>query len=72
MYKGGGGGFPLPRMDTCQKELAIRKRLSKIFKRKRSDFDTEEEYNDYLEVFEDVVYNLSEGKKEDTGWKPIP
>ncbi|GJQ15765.1 hypothetical protein GpartN1_g7556.t1 [Galdieria partita] len=60
-------------MDTSQvsKELAIRKRLGKIFKKKRDDFDTEEEYNDYLEVFEDVVYNLSEGINSDEAQKSM-
>eukprot|EP00871_Galdieria_phlegrea_P002695 jgi/Galph1/3426/GphlegSOOS_G2119.1 len=50
-------------MDSSQieKELAIRKRLDKIFKKKREDFATEEAYNEYLELFEDLVYNLSEG-----------
>jgi len=44
------------------RELAIRKRLGKVFKKKREDFATEEEYNNYLEAFEDAVYCLSEGK----------
>ncbi|EME26743.1 outer membrane protein [Galdieria sulphuraria] len=48
-----------------ERELAIRKRLGKIFKRKREDFNTEEEFNDYLEAFEDVVYQLSEGTNSD-------
>jgi hypothetical protein len=47
------------------RELAIRKRLGKVFKKKREDFATEEEYNNYLEAFEDAVYSLSEGTNTD-------
>jgi len=41
------------------KEVEIRRRILKDFNRQREDFDTLREYNDYLEMIEDIIFNLS-------------
>ncbi|XP_066603101.1 CDK-activating kinase assembly factor MAT1 [Prorops nasuta] len=42
-----------------EKEVDIRKRILRDFNKKEEDFETLEEYNDYLEEIETIVYNLS-------------
>ena len=41
------------------KEVDIRRRILRDFNKKEEDFDTLGEYNDYLEMVEDVIFNLS-------------
>lgn len=43
---------------TVEKEVDIRKRILKDYNKKEDDFDTLEEYNDYLEEVETIIYNL--------------
>ncbi|KAM0747156.1 CDK-activating kinase assembly factor [Meredithblackwellia eburnea MCA 4105] len=43
---------------AVQKEVAIRKRTSKIFNKREEDFVDSKAYNDYLEEFEDLTFNL--------------
>lgn len=45
--------------ESIEKDLEIRRRLLKDLNLKEHDFDTLEEYNDYLEKFETFVYNLA-------------
>lgn len=42
-----------------EKEVDIRKRILKDYNKKEEDFATLDEYNDYLEEIETVIYNLS-------------
>ncbi|GMR34303.1 hypothetical protein PMAYCL1PPCAC_04498 [Pristionchus mayeri] len=42
-----------------EKENNVRKRLKKIFNLKEDDFPTLQDYNDYLEQFENYVFNLT-------------
>lgn len=44
---------------AVEKEVDIRKRILKDFNKKEDDFDSLEEYNDYLEEVETIIYNLS-------------
>mmetsp|Transcript_14096 Transcript_14096/g.23329 ORF Transcript_14096/g.23329 Transcript_14096/m.23329 type:complete len:331 (-) Transcript_14096:30-1022(-) len=46
---------------TQSSETTIRKRILKEFNRTRGDFPTLDEYNDYLEMVEDIIYNLANG-----------
>ena len=39
----------------------IRSRIMKIYNKQRDDFDTEDEFNLYLEEVEDIIFNLVEG-----------
>ncbi|XP_014673755.1 PREDICTED: CDK-activating kinase assembly factor MAT1-like [Priapulus caudatus] len=41
-----------------EKEVDIRKRILRDYNKKESDFDTLNEYNDYLEEIETIVFNL--------------
>ena len=43
-----------------EKEVDIRKRVLKDFNKKEEDFDSLEEYNDYLEQIETIIFNLVE------------
>jgi len=42
-------------------ELSFRETYASTFNLKREDFDTVEEYNDYLEMVQDVMYDLVHG-----------
>lgn len=44
---------------AVEKEIDIRKKVLKDFNRRETDFSTLKEYNDYLEMVETIVYNLS-------------
>uniref|UniRef100_A0A182QSS7 CDK-activating kinase assembly factor MAT1 n=1 Tax=Anopheles farauti TaxID=69004 RepID=A0A182QSS7_9DIPT len=43
---------------NVDKEVQIRKRLLKDFNKKEDDFASLDEYNDYLEMIEELVFNL--------------
>ncbi|ETN62227.1 CDK-activating kinase assembly factor MAT1 [Anopheles darlingi] len=43
---------------NVDKEVQIRKRILKDFNKKEDDFATVDEYNDYLEMIEEIVFNL--------------
>lgn len=38
----------------CEKDTSWRRRVTKVFNKVESDFDTLEEYNNYLEQVEDI------------------
>ncbi|XP_058445640.1 CDK-activating kinase assembly factor MAT1 [Malaya genurostris] len=40
------------------KEIQIRKRIMRDFNKKEDDFSSLDEYNDYLEMIEEIVFNL--------------
>ncbi|GAB0093213.1 CDK-activating kinase assembly factor MAT1 [Sergentomyia squamirostris] len=42
-----------------EKEVNIRKRILRDYNKKEDDFDTLDDYNDYLEEIETIVFNLS-------------
>ena len=42
-----------------EKDVDIRKRILKDFNKKEEDFETLNEYNDYLEFVETIIYNLT-------------
>lgn len=42
-----------------EKDIDIRKKVLKDFNQKEEDFDSLRDYNDYLEMVETIVYNLS-------------
>lgn len=42
-----------------EKEVDIRKRILRDFNKKEEDFDTLDEFNDYLEFVETIIYNLT-------------
>ena len=46
------------------REVNIRRITSRHFTRKSTEFNSEEEYNDYLEAFENLVFELLEMKNE--------
>lgn len=41
-----------------EKEVAVRRRMAKEFNKRREDFDTLRDYNDYLQWVEDITFNL--------------
>ncbi|ODN97318.1 CDK-activating kinase assembly factor MAT1 [Cryptococcus wingfieldii CBS 7118] len=41
-----------------EKEVSVRRRMSDIFNKRRGDFDSDKEYDDYLEKVEDYTFNL--------------
>uniref|UniRef100_A0A060TDJ4 RNA polymerase II transcription factor B subunit 3 n=1 Tax=Blastobotrys adeninivorans TaxID=409370 RepID=A0A060TDJ4_BLAAD len=41
-----------------EREVNVRSRVAKVFNKREDDFDTLEEYNNYLEEVEDIVFNL--------------
>jgi CDK-activating kinase assembly factor MAT1 len=43
---------------AVEKEVDIRKRVLRDFNKKEDDFDTIDEYNNYLEEIEEIIYNL--------------
>ncbi|KAF8469165.1 CDK-activating kinase assembly factor MAT1-domain-containing protein [Kalaharituber pfeilii] len=44
-----------------EREVDIRRRVSKIFNKRHSDFDNLKQYNDYLEEVESLTFNLIHG-----------
>lgn len=44
-----------------EKEVDIRKKVLKDFNKKEDDFASLKEYNDYLEMVETIIYNLTNG-----------
>ncbi|KAK9502588.1 hypothetical protein O3M35_011334 [Rhynocoris fuscipes] len=46
---------------VIEKEVDIRKRILRDYNKKEEDFATLEEYNDYLEEVEEIVFNLTNG-----------
>lgn len=44
-----------------EKEVDVRRRVAKTFNKRQDDFDTLQDYNDYLEEVERIVFNLTEG-----------
>lgn len=42
-----------------EKETQIRKKILQTFNKKEDDFDTLREYNDYLEMVEEIIFNLA-------------
>ena len=43
---------------NVDKEVDIRRRILKDFNKLQEDFDSLREYNDYLEMVEDIIFNL--------------
>ncbi|KAF8524236.1 CDK-activating kinase assembly factor MAT1-domain-containing protein [Gautieria morchelliformis] len=43
---------------VVEKEVAVRRRISKEFNKRREDFVDLRSYNDYLEMVEDITFNL--------------
>ncbi|KAJ6382196.1 hypothetical protein OIU77_030782 [Salix suchowensis] len=43
------------------KEIVVRRRIASIFNKREDDFSSLEEYNDYLEEVEDMIFNLVAG-----------
>ena len=41
------------------KEVDIRRRILKDFNKQEEDFENLREYNDYLEMVEDIIFNLT-------------
>lgn len=48
-------------MEALMKSVRVRARVMAVFNKRRSDFETLAEHNDYLERAEDLIYNLTEG-----------
>lgn len=46
---------------TVEREVDVRKRVSKTFNKRRDDFPDLREYNDYLEEVEEMTFNLVNG-----------
>lgn len=46
---------------TVEREVDVRKRVAKTFNKRRDDFSSLREYNDYLEEVEDMTFNLVNG-----------
>ena len=44
---------------TIDKEVDIRRRILKDFNKQEEDFETLRDYNDYLEMVEDIIFNLT-------------
>lgn len=43
---------------TVEKEVGVRRRIAKEFNKRRQDFQDLRSYNDYLEMVEDITFNL--------------
>mmetsp|Transcript_2349 Transcript_2349/g.7029 ORF Transcript_2349/g.7029 Transcript_2349/m.7029 type:complete len:190 (-) Transcript_2349:1308-1877(-) len=43
-----------------ERELRIRRKVESVFNREEVDFASADEYNDYLEQKEDIIFNLTE------------
>lgn len=46
---------------TVEREVDVRKRIAKTFNKRRDDFDTLLDYNNYLEEVEEMTFNLVNG-----------
>lgn len=46
---------------AVEREVDVRKRVAKTFNRRQDDFDALEDYNNYLEEVEGIVFNLVNG-----------
>lgn len=44
-----------------EKEVDVRQRVCKVYNRREDDFDSEAEYNDYLEKIEDIIFAIVAG-----------
>merc|ERR1712029_123089 len=44
---------------NVDKEVDIRRRILKDFNKQEEDFETLRDYNDYLEMVEDIIFNLT-------------
>ncbi|CAG8709196.1 2106_t:CDS:2 [Acaulospora morrowiae] len=44
---------------SVEKEVRIRKKIAQQFNKRQEDFQSLQEYNDYLEMVEDIVWNLN-------------
>lgn len=55
------GNFRLQLFEDAQidKEVDIRRRILKDFNKQEDDFETLREFNDYLEMVEDIIFNLT-------------
>ncbi|ELQ74430.1 putative E3 ubiquitin ligase containing RING finger [Trachipleistophora hominis] len=47
-----------------ERECRIRKMLNRVFNKEEIDFDNEEEYDDYLEKYEDLILELMQLKND--------
>ena len=72
LFQGSGScpecGIPLRRANfrlqlfedaSVDKEVDIRRRILKDFNKQEEDFESLREYNDYLEMVEDIIFNLT-------------
>ncbi|KAI7840363.1 hypothetical protein COHA_005908 [Chlorella ohadii] len=50
-----------PATQALRKEMKIRARVEAIFNKHEDDFESKQEFDDYLEEREDIIFNLSEG-----------
>ncbi|OXG30672.1 CDK-activating kinase assembly factor MAT1 [Cryptococcus neoformans Bt15] len=41
-----------------EKEVSVRRRMADIFNKRRDDFESDRQYDDYLELVEDLTFNL--------------
>ncbi|XP_071834611.1 CDK-activating kinase assembly factor MAT1-like [Apostichopus japonicus] len=46
---------------TVEREVDIRRRIMKDFNKQEEDFETLDDFNDYLEMVESIIFNLSNG-----------
>lgn len=46
----------------CEKDTSWRRRISKVYNKAQSDFDSLVEYNNYLEQVEDLIYSIVNGE----------
>eukprot|EP00271_Cylindrocystis_brebissonii_P005220 TRINITY_DN17179_c0_g2_i1.p1 TRINITY_DN17179_c0_g2~~TRINITY_DN17179_c0_g2_i1.p1 ORF type:complete len:193 (+),score=43.57 TRINITY_DN17179_c0_g2_i1:353-931(+) len=46
----------------ASKELAVRRKILRIYNKQQQDFPSLRAYNDYLEEIEDIIFNLAEGQ----------
>ncbi|GLE00068.1 hypothetical protein PINS_up008795 [Pythium insidiosum] len=49
---------------NCAKEMSVRKKVCKDYNKTEDDFNTLDEYNDYLEMVEDLIFALVHGDEE--------
>ncbi|ELA46175.1 hypothetical protein VCUG_02344 [Vavraia culicis subsp. floridensis] len=47
-----------------ERECRIRKMLNRVFNKEETDFDSGDEYDDYLEMYEDVIQELMQLKND--------
>ena len=46
---------------NIDKEVDIRRKILRDFNKQEEDFETLREFNDYLEMVEDIIFNLCNG-----------